>query len=159
MRTNPHPQRRSPGTRRQRGASLIEILVTVLMLSFGLLGMSALQARALQGSVSSFQRSQAVIFAQYLLDVMRIDREAAKGGDYNTPKVCSPSAFTLTTLADTSRKDWLTLVRDDMGNPNDTTTCTVIDCDPNYTCTVKILWDDSRAGGLPSQSVTVSSRV
>jgi type IV pilus assembly protein PilV len=94
-----------------------------------------------------------------MLDVMRIDREAAKGGDYNTPKVCSPDAFTGTKLADLSRKDWLTLVRDDMGVAGDTTTCALVNCDADYKCKVEIYWDDSRAGGLAAQTVTVSSRV
>jgi type IV pilus assembly protein PilV len=156
----PHrPSRRPAAARRQRGASLIEILVTVLILSFGLMGMSALQARALKGSVSSFQRSQAAIFSQYMLDVMRIDREKAKGGSYNTGKICNPNAFAGTALADTARKDWLTLVRDDMGTSADTTTCVAINCDADYKCWVTIMWDDSRAGGLATQMLTVSSRV
>jgi type IV pilus assembly protein PilV len=134
---------------------MIEILVTVLMLSFGLLGMSALQSRALQGSVSSLQRSQAVIFSQYMLDVMRIDRENAKGGSYNTPRICAPNAFNTPSFPDTSRREWLQLVQGDMGS----TACTVITCDSKYVCSVQIEWDDSKAGGLANQTVTVSSRV
>jgi len=143
----------------QAGATLIEILVTLLILSIGMLGMSALQARAIKGSVSSFQRSQAVIYGQYMLDVMRIDRESAKGGDYNTPKICSSSGITGTTLAKNSLREWLDSVRANVGSPGDTTTCVAVTCDADYRCTVKIYWDDSRSGGLSDQTMELATRV
>jgi len=155
---SPH-LRRAPGSR-QRGASMIEILVTLLILGFGLMGMSAMQARALQGSVSSFQRGQAVIFAQYMLDVLRIDREAAKGGSYNLTKSCASAGISGSSLATNSLRAWIDTMKEDMGSGNtDTTTCVSVQCDADYRCTVKIFWDDSRAGGLGDQTITVSSRV
>lgn len=164
MRSNTSPVRLFPAaSHRQRGATLIEILVALLILSFGFLGMAALQARAIKGSVSAEQRTQATYHAQYMLDVMRVDREHARGGDYNTgtDAVCNPAAFgtTPTTLADNSRKQWLTLVKQTMGRPDDATTCVRIQCDADYNCTVRIQWDDSRAGGLTDQTVVLSSRV
>ncbi|PIW06352.1 MAG: type IV pilus modification protein PilV, partial [Comamonadaceae bacterium CG17_big_fil_post_rev_8_21_14_2_50_60_13] len=42
-----------PSKQTQRGVSLIEVLVALLVTSFGLLGMAALQARAIKGSHSS----------------------------------------------------------------------------------------------------------
>jgi len=46
---------------RQTGTSLIEILVTLVILSIGLLGIAALQAKTQVGSVESYQRAQAII--------------------------------------------------------------------------------------------------
>ena len=43
---------------RMRGTSLIEILVAVVVLSTGLLGMVALQAKALRNNQSSLERSE-----------------------------------------------------------------------------------------------------
>ena len=43
----------------QAGSSLIEVLVTLLIFSVGLLGLAAMQLNALQGSADSGQRSQA----------------------------------------------------------------------------------------------------
>jgi type IV pilus assembly protein PilV len=156
-------ERHRPTPAGQRGATLIEILVAILILSFGFLGMAALQARAIKGSVSAEQRTQATYHAQYMLDVLRVDREHARGGDYNTgsSRVCNPDAFgsAPTTLADNSRKQWLALVKQTMGRPDDATTCVRIQCDADYNCTVTIEWDDSRAGGLSDQSVILSSLV
>ncbi|MCS7071722.1 MAG: type IV pilus modification protein PilV [Anaerolinea sp.] len=147
--------------RKQKGATLIEILVAVLILSFGLLGMAALQARAVKGNDSAGQRAQATMHAQYMLDVLRVDREQAKGGSYNTgaTQICDPSAFGGSTLADNTREQWLAGVKAAIGRPDDTTTCVRITCNADYLCTVRIEWDDSRAGGLSNQTLVLTSRV
>jgi type IV pilus assembly protein PilV len=144
---------------KQRGATLIEILVTVLILSFGMLGMAALQTRALQGSQSSVQRSQAIMLNNYIMDAMRVDRESAKGGDYNTGAnpICGPSGVTGSTLSKNNMRDWLTAAQVGLGVITDTTTCGFINCDSTYACTVRIQWDDSKAGGEPEQKVEIRS--
>lgn len=50
-------------SRAQRGMSLIEVLVSVLIFSFGLLGLLALQARATQFSASAEDTSRAALLA------------------------------------------------------------------------------------------------
>jgi type IV pilus assembly protein PilV len=145
--------------KRQYGATLIEILVAVLILSFGLLGMAALQTRALQGNQSSVQRSQAIMLSHYLMDAMRVDRESAKGGDYNTDFVCGPDGITGTTLAKNNLRDWLGTAETSLGVADDTTTCGAVTCDADYLCTVSLRWDDSKAGGLSDQSIKVQSKI
>lgn len=150
------------GTNRKKnikGATLLEVLISVLILSFGFLGMSTLQVRAMKGSISSFQRSQAVIYTQYLMDVMRVDRENAKGGSYNAASICSPAALGGGSLAKNSLKEWLTSIQTNMGTNFDAPTCATVACDANYICTVRINWDDSKAGGLAEQVLEVRSRV
>lgn len=144
-----------------RGATLIEVLVAVLILSLGLLGMAALQSRAVQGNISSGQRAQAVMLSHYVIDVMRVDRESARGGSYNTGTnfICDPNAFGGATLAETSRRAWLQSVKQNMGRPDDNTTCAHIACDADYACTVQIRWDDRLSGGLADQTLVIASRV
>lgn len=48
----------------QAGTTLIEVLVTVVILSFGLLGIAAFQAKAQVGSMEAYQRAQAVILME-----------------------------------------------------------------------------------------------
>lgn len=149
------------GPRLHRGASLIEVLVAVLILSLGLLGMAALQSRAVKGNISSGQRAQVVMLSNYILDVMRVDRESARGGTYNTGAnfICDPLAFNGATLAETSRRDWLTAVKRNIGRADDNTTCVSIACDADFACTVQIRWDDSLSGGLANQTFVIASRV
>lgn len=56
---------------RQRGFSLIEVLVAVLVLAIGLLGLAGLQTRGLKASQSSYERSVATVYAYSILDAMR----------------------------------------------------------------------------------------
>ena len=151
----------------QSGASLIEILVAVLVLSFGLLGMAAMQARAVKGNQSSMQRTQAVMLSYYILDAMRIDTNNAKALNYNTGSlngevigpICTPGAVTGTTLADTNMRDWITALKDNMGQADDTTTCGAILCNADGDCRVQVQWDDTRAGGVGVQIVDTATKL
>ncbi|MCS0630392.1 type IV pilus modification protein PilV [Telluria mixta] len=64
------------------GLSLVEVLVTVVVLAFGLLGIAALQAKVQVGSIEAYQRAQAVV----LVDDMRarILGNPAHAADYVT---------------------------------------------------------------------------
>ncbi len=142
---------------RQQGATLIEILVAVLILSFGLLGLAALQTRALQGNQSSLQRSQAIMLSNYMLDAMRVDRIQAGGGAYNIDR-CGADTSSPTTLAEANIKNWLNVAQTNMGGTPDNPVCGAIACTIGaFGCTVNIRWDDSKAGGLAKQTVYVSS--
>jgi type IV pilus assembly protein PilV len=50
----------TPCPRRQRGFTLIEILVTIVILVFGLLGIVGLQAKATNVEMEAYQRGQAL---------------------------------------------------------------------------------------------------
>lgn len=56
---------------RQRGTTLIEVLVTVVVLAFGLLGIAAFQAKAQAGSIEAYQRAQAVVLLEDMHARMR----------------------------------------------------------------------------------------
>lgn len=64
-------------TRRQLGLSMLEVLISLLILVFGLLGMIGLQARAQTGTFESYQRGQALILVQDMADRILINRLAA----------------------------------------------------------------------------------
>jgi type IV pilus assembly protein PilV len=142
----------------QRGATMIEILVAVLILSFGLLGMAALQTRALQGNQSSIQRSQAIMLANYMMDAMRIDSASARSGTYNITNVCGPSGVSGSTLSSNNIRDWLTTAQENIaGSAGASPVCGSINCTTALQCTVRITWDDSKSGGLADQSVQIQS--
>src|SRR3546814_6624690 len=58
----------------QQGISLIEVMVSVLILAIGVLGVAALQTVALKNSGGSASRTQAAIQIYSLMDIIRANR-------------------------------------------------------------------------------------
>ena len=147
----PHPCR-------VRGVGLIEVLVAVAVLAFGLLGIAALQATALRNSQSSYERSQAVTLTYSILDRMRANLTVTHAGGYNTTKLCTvdPSDGT---QAGNDIHDWMNEVQKVMGN----TACGTINCNQPlnvYQCTITVEWDDSRGTkGDANQTLRTSTAI
>ena len=69
--------------RRQSGTSLIEVLVTMVLLSLGITSMGTLQVSALKLNHSAYLRSQAAILSYQIIDAMRANSRHAKDGAYD----------------------------------------------------------------------------
>jgi type IV pilus assembly protein PilV len=68
--------------RQQYGTSLIEVLVTILILAFGLLGVAGLQSKMGVVEMESFQRSQALVVLSDMAE--RISANRAQAASYVT---------------------------------------------------------------------------
>ncbi len=68
--------------RSMSGLSLIEILITVVVLSIGLLGIAGMQAFGMRYSHDSYARSQATMLANELIERMHANPDAVSNGDY-----------------------------------------------------------------------------
>jgi type IV pilus assembly protein PilV len=62
---------------RLRGVTMIEVLVTIVILTFGLLGVVALQARMQVAQSESYHRSQAILLMQDIVDRVNANRSNA----------------------------------------------------------------------------------
>jgi type IV pilus assembly protein PilV len=65
------------GPRRLRGASMIEVLVTMVIIAFGLLGMAGLQMRMQASEMESYQRSQALLLLNDMANRIAVNRNNA----------------------------------------------------------------------------------
>jgi len=93
---------------RQRGMTLIEILVAIVVLSIGLLGLAGLQLKGLQVNQGSTYRWQAAMLAEDIADRMRADKVNAAAGSYtviNGVPSNSPTGGTLAAI-----NEWLARV-------------------------------------------------
>lgn len=61
----------------QRGVTLIEVMIAVLVFAIGLLGIAALQAVSLQSGQGAYYRTQAINLAYEVADFARVNRSAA----------------------------------------------------------------------------------
>lgn len=67
----PYRSRRAPHAAAERGFTLLEVLVAIVVLSFGVLGVVGLQAMALQANKETRYQSSAVALGRELGDMMR----------------------------------------------------------------------------------------
>ncbi len=98
---------------RQRGVSLLEVLITLLVLSVGMLGMAALQARGQQAEMESYQRSQALILLEDMANRMNSNRKFRDCYNLAT-YVGTSSTYTASacdTRSDTDIAAWQTLLQ------------------------------------------------
>ena len=66
----------------QRGTSLLEVLITIVILAIGLLGLAGLQTRLQSSEIEAYQRSQALILLNDMAS--RIATNRANADDYLT---------------------------------------------------------------------------
>ncbi|OUS06711.1 type IV pilus modification protein PilV [Gammaproteobacteria bacterium 42_54_T18] len=67
----------------QRGFSLIEVLITLLIVAIGLMGTATMQLTGLNSNQSAYLRSQASILVYDMADRMRANAASAIAGDYD----------------------------------------------------------------------------
>jgi type IV pilus assembly protein PilV len=156
---------RRAGRAQQSGFTLIEVLVSVLVLSIGLVGVAALQGVSLKNTQSAFMRSQATALAYDLADRMRANVIAARTGLYDpgtaaTVAACkSATGCTAQDMAKNDLAEWNAAIATylPMGQgfvcvdstPNDGASAASPACDGSGTqLTVKIWWDDNRDGTI-----------
>lgn len=124
----------------EAGVGLIEILIAVLVLSIGILGIAALQTRALANNNSSMSRTQATIASYSILDAMRADRVNALAGSYNQTVTAGSCPTTSATLAQYQLQQWC------LSYPTSIGTKGKIDCKSTGDCTITIIYNDTNSG-------------
>ena len=82
----------------QRGTTLVETLVALVVLSVGLLGIAALQMTSLRNNRGAHLRSQAQVLAYDIADRMRANRNVALANAYVVALGVTPAGGTLNAL-------------------------------------------------------------
>jgi len=132
-----------------RGFTLLEVLVALLVLSIGLLGLAALQTTSLQYNTGSYFRTQATFLAYDIMDRMRANVSAIADSDGNgydqptttqvtAPTDCDTTGCTSAQLALYDVRRWYDRATSIL--PNATNTPPTISIDANRTVTIRIQW-------------------
>lgn len=148
--------------RQQTGTTLIEILISLLILAIGLLGMAGLQTVSLRNTQSAYQRTQAAILSTDIVERVRANLQGVEAGSYDnadgevTASCNSVSGCTAAQMAANDVAEWKlalattlpegegTLCAD--STPDDGTPAAPA-CDATGDIfAVKIWWDSDRDG-------------
>jgi type IV pilus assembly protein PilV len=79
---------------RQRGATLIEILVTILIVAFGILGLIGLSLKVQVAQADSYQRAQAILLVQDMANRISASRVNAASYVTGTTLLGTPDSYT-----------------------------------------------------------------
>lgn len=102
-----------PGTssQSQRGALMIEVLLTIVIIIIGLLGLMQMQGRLQKSEVESYQRSQALLLAKDMAS--RISTNRANASDYTIGDPNDPTSIggttcptAVSTLQERDEREW-----------------------------------------------------
>jgi type IV pilus assembly protein PilV len=146
----------------QKGFSLLEALITIVVVAIGLLGVAGMQVASIKLADLSQTRATGTVLMNDIIDRIRANRGAAL--DYAT--AFGSTATAGGTLAERDINAWKTLVRDPArGLSNgDGQVVVAVDAACTANCisvTVTLRWDESRqrgGRGLP-QTFSISTRV
>ncbi|MCB1751742.1 MAG: type IV pilus modification protein PilV [Gammaproteobacteria bacterium] len=137
-----------------KGFTLVEVLVTVVIFSVGLLGLAGLQATGIKLNHSSLLRSQATLLAYDIIDCMRANQGSSKANlpDYAIAMNASPPS-TATNQADQDVMDWIGTLSQSLPSGDGSITLN------GSRATVVVQWDDIRNPNVPVKSMTVVSDI
>lgn len=156
----------------QRGFTLLEVLIAVVVFAIGLLGIAGLQVAGMRFTHGSQLRAVATMQAESMADRMRANRTGVRDGDYNivgamptaittdcTSEACAPAE-----LAEYDLVAWNSGITDKPDESNNTTLpggqgVVCIDSTPNdgddtgWECdntgivyAIKLVWDERTVG-------------
>lgn len=138
--------------KRQSGFSMLEVLISLLVLSIGLLGMAGLQMNALKFNHTASVRSQATVLAYEIGDRMRMNRKDALDGKYAISLTATSASGSTRASADLS--EWKQSLARHLPDGRG-----AVQTSGNIV-TVTVQWDESRLrNGSASQQFIFETRL
>ncbi len=125
----------------QQGTSLLEVLISLLILAIGMLGMAGLQTTALKSSQSASERSAAILQTYSIASILQADRTSAQSYQL----AANSSDPTGNSFLAKSIAKWRNNIRQELGDSaTGAISCTAATNTSFGSCRVTITWNDSR---------------
>ena len=132
---------RMTANRAIRGSSLVEVLVTMIIIALGLLGQASLMAVSSKANNAAFLRSQATLLSYDILERMRLNRALAVAGNFTSAASVQSSDITGDDIDKQELRDWKARVEQAL--PSGEASITV-DADGN--ASIEIQWSEIAKG-------------
>lgn len=131
----------------QSGFTMIEVLVTLIILSLGLLGLAGMQATGLKSNHQAYMRSQATLLAYDMGDRLRANMAGVEAGAYNdiegipeNAANCEAGACSPAQMAAFDAFQWNSALADVLPSGQG-----IVDRAGNI-FTISVMWDNDRSG-------------
>ena len=137
---------------RQKGFSLLEVMISLLLISIGLMSMTSLQSRSVNISNVAYTETQSTLLMQEIVELLRANKVAAASGAYNITLSSfddfngSPAATA--PIAEIDRYNWFNNLNNTLFGAEAS-----IKCDADSRCTLVLQYEFS--GTSHSQSLAV----
>lgn len=133
----------------QKGFSLIEVMISLLLISLGLLSLTSLQTRSVNVSTAAYTETQSMLHLQEIVELLRANKPAATNGDYN---IVLSSFNDLSsggiTVAEVDRYNWFNNLNNILSGAKAS-----INCNNASRCTLALQYDF--LGRVQNQSLAV----
>lgn len=163
---------------KQNGFTLIEVMIAVVVFSFGLLGVAGVMIVSVKSNHNGYMRSQATFLAHSIIDSMRINSFSLWANTYDgtydsyvdLSGTCTTSACQCNAVANRDTQNWANMIVQTLPNGSGTILCEQLgatppaglyncgDSDEPYMglCTVTVSWSEANEiDAASAQSITV----
>jgi type IV pilus assembly protein PilV len=93
-------------SRRVRGVSMLEVLVAIFILTVGLLGVAGIQSHMQTAQVEAYQRAQAIVLLQEMVDRINANRKEAASYAVADVGLAAMDCSTETTIPGKDKCEW-----------------------------------------------------
>ncbi len=122
------------------GTTLLEVLITLLVVSIGLLGMASFQLRAVRLNTNTYQYMQATNLVNEIADSIVVNPFQAANGDYTVTLAAQVSNAPANSVAERDLTRWLAIASNQL---------------PGGSIVIAAPTDATASGDIKSYSITV----
>lgn len=143
-----------------KGFTLLEVMIALVISAVSLLGLASLQAQSLGFSQTAYLRSQATYFAYDMLEKMRMNKNVANGGSYDLATTDNPNFATCygtgvtcdeNDIANSDKYEWRTLL--DSTLPGGKGSVSRAAAGASEIVTIVVEWNNVNSAGLSQVEV------
>lgn len=156
--------------KRQKGFTLIEAMIAIVVFSFGLLGVAGVMTVAVKSNHNGYMRSQATFLATSMADMMRANTASVKAGNYNVANIsgynnittaCRTASCNPTQLTRRDLQLWSNMFTQLLPNSTGTIQCSAhvgLGIHPySGMCNISVSWTESNtANAASAQTLTIA---